>query len=142
MGNRWRALTEKERGAYEEKARIETIKEAQQRAADLANQKHVQQLSHSPLQALQPSHQQIQSNNNNAMPSPHTNHINHILANQPQTQQQPYQLIATSGNATMQAQPVFLNAQGQQTMIIHQSGSNGLMTQQGYEFFPHLYLKT
>jgi hypothetical protein len=126
VGNQWRALSDKERVAYEEKARIETIKEAQQRAAMQQNNPLSQQVVSTVQQQNINPHQSINT-------TVHTNHINHILAsqqqNQPHTQQQqqqqqqPYQIISNNH------QQVYLNQGSQQvnqTMIIQQT-SNGLV---------------
>ena len=137
VGNQWRALTDKERAAYEEKARIETIKEAQQRAVLQQNNPLSQQVV-TAVQQQQHQHQQQNINPHQSInTSVHTNHINHILAsqqqNQPhvqqhhhqqqQQQQQQYQIISNN------QQQVYLNQGSQQvnqTMIIQQT-SNGLV---------------
>ena len=108
VGNQWRALSAQQRAEYEEKARIETLKEMKKMAAERAAQEAQQLQLHQQQQLLQQQQQQhvaynSQNNNgyinNNNAPQVHTNHINHILATQSaqqyhqqqQQQQQPMQ---------------------------------------------------
>ena len=106
VGNRWRALSAKERAMYEEKARVESIKEQQRRAAEAK--------AAAELSASQPQAQNVSNS------SPHSNHINHILAVQAaQSHQQPNgngnQMYVNTSSSMMQTSstgsPIIMNKQ-------------------------------
>lgn len=138
VGNRWRALSAKERAMYEEKARVESIKEQQRRAAEAK--------AAAELSASQPQAQNVPA-------SPHSNHINHILAVQAAQHhhQQPNgngtQMYVNTSSSGMQSSstgsPIIMNkqtpvllypnqgAQQQQPVYVNaqQMGQNGYVQQ-------------
>ncbi len=59
VGNRWRALTDRQRADYEEKARLETIIESQKMAAEEAEKQKQQAIQQQQQQQQQLQHQQI-----------------------------------------------------------------------------------
>lgn len=104
VGNRWRALSDQERASYEEKAKLETIKEQQAAAAAAA--------------AANASHQspQLQANiiNNNQIYS-QTNGSQTIYL-----QQTPNGLVAKQGPVVLQNQPVYQNGTQYVTQAVYQ----------------------
>lgn len=143
VGRRWSALSEQEKAAYEEQARLETVAENEKRAQELKIQEQQQQ------QQLKQQQQQQQQQYSTA--TQHPNHINHILASgsnhqiqiQPQAtpiQAQPipagtvYLTTNQNGQVVQQiaganhqmATPIVTTAGGTQTgkpLILYQNGS-------------------
>jgi protein polybromo-1 len=141
VGNRWRALSDKERAAYEEKAKIESIKEAQRMAAEAAvaaaaSQQTQQQVQHQQIQVAT----QLSSSSASLLSSPHSNHINQILAAQSASNQTiggmanatahaQYSTIVQAGNLMSTNTPQLANQAGS-SVIVQQAIPNGVIAKQ------------
>jgi hypothetical protein len=140
VGNRWRALSDKERAAYEEKAKIESIKEAQRMAAEAAANaanaiSHQQQAHHQQIQVASP----LPSGSAGLLSSPHSNHINQILAAQAASHQNigggvanaasQYPTLIQSGSVISNNTPQ-LATQAGSSVIVQQTIPNGVISKQ------------
>ncbi len=131
VGNRWRELSDKERAAYEERAKIESIKEQQAAAAAAA-------AINNSSNNIQP-----QSYSSSSLASPH-NHHHHMQQQQPSTMHQVYsntpQAIyihqTTNGGIVAKQSPIVMQNQNYSpSQIYQQNGGTTYMTQQQAQIY-------
>jgi hypothetical protein len=124
VGRRWSALSDKEKAAYEEQARIESIAEAEKRAQE---QKLQQQQEQQLAQQKQAQQQQLQQQQQQQQPqfinSPqHPTHINNILAGQ-QVVQQGGAVYINQAQGHPQVLQQITNVGGKPSLILYQNGA-------------------
>lgn len=125
VGNRWRALTDRQRADYEEKARLETIIESQKMAAEEA-EKQKQQALQQPQQQISMQQPQAHINTYNPNQSGFMSQQGNVMVLSPQTNGQTIQVVNNQMylnannniiNTASPQQVVYLNQSQQQQVI-------------------------